>query len=118
MTSYSLNVHEWFWGVTQKNKWLPLLGETLLIAYIGTITGAVGAFFWCFLASQNLVASRWLRLSARRYLEFCRTVPELVFALIFVVAFHLGLCRAFWLWRSTPRARSANYSPKSSRTSI
>jgi phosphonate transport system permease protein len=84
------NVYEWFWGVTQKNKWLPLLGETLLIAYIGTITGAVGAFVWCFLASQNLVQSRWLRLFARRFLEFCRTVPELVFALIFVVAFHLG----------------------------
>jgi phosphonate transport system permease protein len=84
------NVHEWFWGVTQKNKWLPLLGETLLIAYIGTITGALGAFIWCFLASQNLVRSRGLRLFARRYLEFCRTVPELVFALIFVVAFHLG----------------------------
>ena len=84
------NVHEWFWGVTQKNKWLPLLGETRLIAYIGTITGAIGAFIWCFLASQNLVQSQWLRLFARRYLEFCRTVPELVFALIFVVAFHLG----------------------------
>lgn len=84
------NVNEWFWGITQKNKWLPLLGQTLLIAYIGTITGAIGAFVWCFLASQNLVQSRWLRIFARRYLEFCRTVPELVFALIFVVAFHLG----------------------------
>ena len=84
------NVYEWFWGVTQKNKWLPLLGQTLLIAYIGTITGAVGAFIWCFLASQNLVQFKWLRIFSRRYLEFCRTVPELVFALIFVVAFHLG----------------------------
>ncbi|HEX3500073.1 MAG TPA: phosphonate ABC transporter, permease protein PhnE [Stellaceae bacterium] len=84
------NISEWFWGVTQKSKWLPLLGETLLIAYIGTITGAVGAFIWSFLAAQNLVPSRWLRVFARRYLEFCRTVPELVFALIFVVAFHLG----------------------------
>jgi phosphonate transport system permease protein len=84
------NVSEWFWGITQKNKWLPLLGETLLIAYVGTITGAVGAFAWSFFAAQNLVQRKWLRLLARRYLEFCRTVPELVFALIFVVAFHLG----------------------------
>lgn len=84
------DVSEWFWGVTQKNKWLPLLGETLLIAYVGTITGAVGAFIWSFLAAQNLVRSNWLRAFARRFLEFCRTVPELVFALIFVVAFHLG----------------------------
>jgi phosphonate transport system permease protein len=84
------DVSEWFWGVTQKNKWLPLLGETLLIAYVGTITGAIGAFVWSFLAAQNLVQAKWLRMSARRFLEFCRTVPELVFALIFVVAFHLG----------------------------
>ena len=84
------DVSEWFWGVTQKNKWLPLLGETLLIAYVGTITGALGAFVWSFVAAQNLVQSTWLRVGARRFLEFCRTVPELVFALIFVVAFHLG----------------------------
>ena len=31
-----------------------------------------------------------MRVTARRFLEFCRTVPELVFALIFVVAFGLG----------------------------
>jgi phosphonate transport system permease protein len=84
------NPGEWFWGITQKNKWLPLLGETLLIAYIGTIIGALGAFFWCFFAARNLTQSTWLRSFARRYLEFCRTVPELVFALIFVVAFQLG----------------------------
>ncbi len=84
------DISEWFWGITQKNKWLPLLGQTLLIAYVGTITGAFFAFLLSFLAAQNLVRSRALRLFARRFLEFCRTVPELVFALIFVVAFHLG----------------------------
>ena len=84
------DVWEWFWGITQRNKWLPLLGETLLIAYVGTITGAVGGFLWSFLAARNLVQSALLRFVARRFLEFCRTVPELVFALVFVVAFHLG----------------------------
>jgi phosphonate transport system permease protein len=81
---------EWFWGITQKNKWLPLLGQTLIIAYLGTTIGAVGAFFWSFSAANNLVAAPWMRVAARRFLEFCRTVPELVFALIFVVAFGLG----------------------------
>jgi phosphonate transport system permease protein len=81
---------EWFWGITQKNKWLPLLGETLLIAYVGTITGALSGFLCSFLAARNQVRSAGLRFLVRRALEFCRTVPELVFALIFVVAFHLG----------------------------
>ncbi|MHB2169568.1 phosphonate ABC transporter, permease protein PhnE [Alsobacter sp. R-9] len=78
---------EWFWGLT---KWLRLMGETLLIAYLGTILGAVGAFLLCFSAAANLARSTWGRIVTRRVLEFCRTVPEIVFALIFVVAFGLG----------------------------
>jgi phosphonate transport system permease protein len=77
---------EWYWGFI---KWTKLLGETLLVAYTGTILGAVIAFFVCFSAAANLAGSktRWV---ARRFLEFCRTVPEIVFALIFVLAFGLG----------------------------
>jgi phosphonate transport system permease protein len=78
---------EWFWGL---HKWLRLLGETLMIAYLGTILGGLGAFVLCFYASQNLVRSGPVVFVTRRFLEFCRTVPELVFALIFVVAFGLG----------------------------
>jgi phosphonate transport system permease protein len=37
-----------------------------------------------------LTARRWLSAACRRTLELCRTVPELVFALIFVYAFGLG----------------------------
>ncbi|WP_375459528.1 phosphonate ABC transporter, permease protein PhnE [uncultured Enterovirga sp.] len=77
----------WYWNLP---KWLALLGETILIAYLGTVVGAIGAFLLCFAASANLVRSPWLRFAARRYLEFCRTVPEVVFALIFVLAFGLG----------------------------
>ncbi|PPD14307.1 MAG: phosphonate ABC transporter, permease protein PhnE [Methylobacterium sp.] len=78
---------EWFWGW---KKWLVHIGDTLLIAYLGTMFGAIGAFFCCFAASSNLARNGTARFVARRVLEFCRTVPELVFALIFVVAFGLG----------------------------
>ncbi len=81
------NFAEWYWGF---EKWTKKIGETLLIAYIGTMLGGVGAFVLCFLASSNLVQSRAVVFGARRFLEFCRTVPELVFALTFVVAFGLG----------------------------
>jgi phosphonate transport system permease protein len=77
---------EWFWGV---HRWLRLLGETVLIAYVGTLSGAALAFVGCFGASRNLVPA-WLCLLVRRMLEVLRTVPDLVFALIFVVAFGLG----------------------------
>ena len=78
---------EWFWGL---RTWSLLLGETLLIAYVGTLTGGVAAFCLCFLASPRLMPSAWVRAATRRGLEFARTVPEIVFALVFVVAFGLG----------------------------
>jgi len=78
---------EWFWGLP---RWLRLLGETLLMAYVGTLLGAVGAFGLSFLAAVNVGPSRWLRFAVRRVCELCRTVPLLVFALLFVIAFGLG----------------------------
>ena len=78
---------EWFWGW---KKWLALMGETLLMAYVGTILGASAALVLCFLASKNMTQNTWLVFATRRLLEFSRTVPEIVFALIFVVAFSLG----------------------------
>jgi phosphonate transport system permease protein len=78
---------EWFWGLP---RWLRLLGETLLMAYVGTVLGTLGAFVLAFLAAANVAPSRWLRWTVRRFCEICRTVPELVFALVFVIAFGLG----------------------------
>ncbi|MDN5000441.1 phosphonate ABC transporter, permease protein PhnE [Bradyrhizobium sp. GCM10027634] len=78
---------EWFWGL---RKWLKLLGETLLISYVGTLIGAVLAFALNFFAAENTSPAPWLRFAVRRLLEFARTVPGIVFALIFVMAFGLG----------------------------
>jgi phosphonate transport system permease protein len=81
------DVREWYWGL---GRWLALLGETLLIAYLGTLFGSLGGFALSFLASANLTPSPWIRFVARRLAEFCRTVPDMVFALLFVVAFGIG----------------------------
>ena len=78
---------EWYWGLW---RWLRLLGETLLMAYVGTALGAAGAFVLCFFAAANVTPRRWLRILVRRFCELCRTVPVLVFALMFVIAFGLG----------------------------
>ena len=78
---------EWFWGW---RKWMSLLGETILISYVGTLAGATLAFGLNFLAADNTSPAPWLRFAVKRLLEFCRTVPDIVFALIFVIAFGLG----------------------------
>lgn len=81
------NPTEWFWGW---HKWLWMLGETILISYVGTLMGAVIAFALNFFAAKNTSPGPWLRFTVRRLLEFARTVPGIVFALIFVIAFGLG----------------------------
>lgn len=81
------DVGEWFWGLPD---WLSLLLDTILIAYLATLLGSVGGFLACFLAARNLGPHPLLRALVKRGLELSRTVPEIVFALIFVVAFGLG----------------------------
>jgi phosphonate transport system permease protein len=81
------DIGEWFWGW---RKWLWMLGETILISYVGTLSGATLGFSLNFFAVENTSPTPWLRLVVRRVLEFARTVPGIVFALIFVIAFGLG----------------------------
>ena len=81
------DIAEWLWGW---RKWSLLLGETILISYVGTLSGAVVAFALNFLAAENTAPAAWLRVVVKRLMEFCRTVPDIVFALIFVIAFGLG----------------------------
>jgi phosphonate transport system permease protein len=81
------DIGEWLWGW---RKWSLLLGETILISYVGTLSGAVLAFVLNFLAAENTAPASWLRIIVKRVMEFCRTVPDIVFALIFVIAFGLG----------------------------
>src|SRR5260370_1228461 len=80
------NFGEWFWGW---QKWLKMLGETILISYVGTLAGAVLAFALNFFAAQNTSPAPWLRFVIRRILQFARTVPGILFALICVIAFGL-----------------------------
>ena len=86
-TNFLGDLAEWYWGL---RFWLRLLVETILMGFVGTVLGGIFALVLCFSASRNLVQNTAIYFAARRTLEFCRTVPELVFALIFVFAFGLG----------------------------
>jgi phosphonate transport system permease protein len=77
---------EWMWGL---EDWLILLLDTIVIAYAGTVLGAAGAVLLSFPAAATL-APRPVATACRRVLELARTVPTLVFALVFVYAFGLG----------------------------
>jgi phosphonate transport system permease protein len=84
--SLAADLAAWMWGL---DLWLGLLLDTVLIAYTGTVLGGAAALLLSFPAAATL-APRWAVAGARRLLEVARTVPTLVFALIFVYAFGLG----------------------------
>ncbi|MGH1414959.1 MAG: phosphonate ABC transporter, permease protein PhnE [Pelagimonas sp.] len=77
----------WFW---RWKTWANLWVETVLIAFMGTTLGVVGAFFLSFPAARNLTPNKWVLMLSRRWLEIARTVPDLVWALIFVFCFSVG----------------------------
>jgi phosphonate transport system permease protein len=77
----------WYWNGWQ---WLASLWQTVLIAIYATLFGAVLAYIFSFLAARNLTPVPWVGVAARRTLELARTVPELVFAVLFVFAFGIG----------------------------
>jgi len=85
--SVSADMAEWYWGL---GRWLTLLLDTLVIAFMGTLLGATSAVVLSFPAARNLAPNTWVYSLCRRCLEIARTVPELVYALMFVYAFGLG----------------------------
>ena len=78
-----------FW-MYRLDAWGLLLFETAQMAALATLMGAVVALLLAFPAAKNLGLPAWVNATCRRVLEATRTVPEIVFALIFVWAFGVG----------------------------
>ncbi|MGR3495015.1 phosphonate ABC transporter, permease protein PhnE [Citreimonas sp.] len=66
------------------------LGETLAIAFLGTLLGAIVAFPLSFLGAKNINRLNVLRLGVRRGYDVIRAFETLILALIFIRAFGLG----------------------------
>jgi phosphonate transport system permease protein len=76
------------WEQTQ--LYLKAMGETLSIAFLGTLGGAVLAFPVALLAARNVVANRFVHFLSRRWLDTVRGVDTLIWALIWVSVVGLG----------------------------
>ncbi|MBM3568071.1 MAG: phosphonate ABC transporter, permease protein PhnE [Alphaproteobacteria bacterium] len=86
-SSFGADIAEWYWGI---GKWLTSLLNTLLMAYLATVLGTAIGGALSFLAARNLVKSYAVYWTTRRVLEIARTVPDIVWALLFVLAFGIG----------------------------
>jgi phosphonate transport system permease protein len=68
---------------------VALLIETLQMAIVGTVLGAVFSLLIAFGAASN-IAPKWVYFPCRWLMNIIRSVPDLVFALMFVSAVGLG----------------------------
>lgn len=72
--------------------WRVYLAETVVTVHIalwGTLLAVVCAVP-CGLISAENVAPAWVRLPMRRFLDACRAINEMVFAMLFIVVVGLG----------------------------
>jgi phosphonate transport system permease protein len=70
--------------------YLDALGQTLSIAFLGTLLAAVLAVPFGFLAARNVVANRLVHIVARRSLDTVRSIDVLIWALIWIDVVGLG----------------------------
>jgi phosphonate transport system permease protein len=66
------------------------LVETFQMAIVGTLVGCLLSLPLAIVAARGLVGNRATELAARAIISFFRTIPDLVWALIFVIAVGLG----------------------------
>ncbi|MEL6168083.1 MAG: phosphonate ABC transporter, permease protein PhnE [Pseudomonadota bacterium] len=66
------------------------LGETLSMAFLGTVLGAAIAFPLGWLGAKNILPLGWIRVPMRRGFDFIRAFETLILAMIFIRAFGLG----------------------------
>ena len=86
-SSFAADMGEWYWGL---GGWLNSLLNTLLMAYLATVMGTLIGGALGFLAARNLARHHAVYWITRRVLEIARTVPDIVWALLFVLAFGIG----------------------------
>ena len=77
-------------GYDNLPMFLKVMGETIAMAFLGTLLGATFAFPLSFVASKNMMRSRPLQFGTRRFADLLRSFDYLIWALIFVRAIGLG----------------------------
>jgi phosphonate transport system permease protein len=77
-------------GFEHLPEFIKVIGETIAMAFLGTLLGAAFAFPLSFLASKNMTRSRPVQFGTRRFADLLRSFDYLIWALIFVRAIGLG----------------------------
>ena len=77
-------------GFEHLPEFTKVMGETIAMAFLGTLMGAIVAFPLSFFASKNMTRARPVQFGTRRFADLLRSFDYLIWALIFVRAIGLG----------------------------
>ena len=75
---------------TSFSTYLVAMGETLSIAFLGTLLAALLALPVSLLAARNVIPSVFLRFPVRRFLDSIRGIDTLIWALVWINVVGLG----------------------------
>lgn len=85
--TFWIDLKDWYWGFLQ---WADALFVSLLMAFTATAVGTTIGGLLSFAASSNLMKNYYIYFITRRSLEIARTVPDIVWALIYIFPFGVG----------------------------
>ena len=83
-----------YWGYRLPIQ-LPLIWETLQLALASTLIAVAMAAVLAFFAADNTQTPVSVRMTIRAFVAFLRTMPELAWAVMFVMAFGIGAIPGF-----------------------
>ncbi len=83
-----------YWGYRLPIQ-LPLIWETLQLALASTLIAVAVAAVLAFFAADNTQTPVSVRMTIRAFVAFLRTMPELAWAVMFVMAFGIGAIPGF-----------------------
>lgn len=83
-----------YWGYRLHIQ-IPLLWETINVAMAATLVSSAIAIVLAFLCASNGYAPASVRVGVRSFVAFLRTMPELAWAVMFVMAFGVGTFPGF-----------------------
>ena len=81
------SIQYWYFNF---KKYAALLYETFNMAFLSTLMGFVFALLLSFLSAKNITPNIYSYHLVKRFLEFLRGVPEIIFAILFVWALGVG----------------------------
>ncbi|MEZ9231954.1 phosphonate ABC transporter, permease protein PhnE [Vibrio amylolyticus] len=83
-----------YWGYRLHIQ-IPLLWETINVAIAATLVSSIVAIVLAFLSASNGYAPASVRVGIRSFVAFLRTMPELAWAVMFVMAYGVGTFPGF-----------------------